>query len=48
MFSSLGRILILTTVVLTTTVVASPARAAGRIDASTLIAIPHGTFKGVQ
>ena len=31
-----------------TAVAASPSRAAGRIDASTVIAIPHGTFSGVQ
>ena len=30
-----------------TTVVASPCSAAGRIDANTVIAIPHGTFNGV-
>jgi len=35
-------------VVMVTTLVASPSRAAGRIDASTVIAIPHGTFRGVQ
>lgn len=48
MGSSLPKILILTAVVMATTAVASPARAAGRIDASTLIAVPHGTFNGVQ
>ena len=30
------------------TAVASPCSAAGHIDASTVIAIPHGTFSGVQ
>lgn len=31
-----------------TAVVASPSSAAGRIDANTVIAIPHGAFNGVQ
>jgi hypothetical protein len=30
------------------TAVVSPSNAAGRIDASTVIAVPHGTFNGVQ
>jgi hypothetical protein len=42
------RTLVLTAAVMTTTAAASPARAGGRIDANTLIAIPHGTFSGVQ
>jgi hypothetical protein len=40
--------LILAAVVLIATAVASPSTAAGRIDASTLIKVPHGTFNGVQ
>lgn len=35
-------------VVLIATAVASPSIAAGLIDASTVIAVPHGTFSGVQ
>jgi hypothetical protein len=31
-----------------TTTVASPSMAAGHIAASTMITIPHGTFRGVQ
>lgn len=41
-------LLIQTAVVMVAIAVVSPARAAGRIDASTLITIPHGTFNGVQ
>ena len=39
--------LVLTAAFMATTAVASPACAAGRIDANTLIATPHGTFRGV-
>ena len=35
-------------VIMVTAVVASPSSAAGRIDANTVIAIPHGAFNGVQ
>jgi hypothetical protein len=45
---SFRKILIHAAIVLATTAVASPSRAAGRIDAKTVIAIPHGTFRGVQ
>lgn len=45
---SFRKILIYAAVAMVTIAVASPSRAAGRIDASTLIAIPHGTFGGVQ
>jgi hypothetical protein len=48
MFWSLRKTLILIAVVIATTTGASPCRAAGHIDASTLISIPHGTFSGVQ
>lgn len=48
LYSSICRVLIVTAAVITTTAVASPARAAGHIDANTLIAIPHGKFNGVQ
>jgi hypothetical protein len=41
-------ILIHAAVVMVATAVGSPSRAAGRIDASTLVATPHGTFNGVQ
>ena len=36
------------TVAVAATAVASPCRAAGRIDASTLVSAPHGTFNGVR
>src|SRR4051812_11630901 len=48
MCSSFHRTLMLTAVVMAATAVASPARAAGRIDANTVVAIPHGKFSGVQ
>jgi len=48
MFRSYRKILILTAVVIATTTGVSPSRAEGRIDPSTLIAISHGTFNGVQ
>jgi len=42
------RILILTAVAIATTTAVPPASAAGRIDANTVVAIPHGTFNGVN
>ncbi len=45
---SFRTLLIHALVVGVTAVVASPSRAAGRIDANTVIAIPHGAFNGVQ
>ena len=45
---SFRKILIHAAVVIAAIAVASPSRAAGRIDASTVVATPHGTFKGVQ
>ena len=45
---SFRQILIHAVVVMITTAVASPSRAAGQIDASTVIAIPLGTFNGVR
>jgi hypothetical protein len=47
MGSCLRRVLLLTAVVIAAAAAASPARAAGRIDANTLVAAPHGTFSGV-
>ena len=48
MYFSFRKILVLAAVVMVAIAVASPSRAAGRIDASTVIATPHGTFNGVQ
>ena len=48
MYLSFRTILLHALVVGVTAVVASPSSAAGRIDANTVIAIPHGTFSGVQ
>ena len=48
MSSSFRSIVTLTAVVLATTQFAAPSHAAGRIDANTLIAVPHGTFNGVR
>src|ERR1051325_745565 len=45
---SFRSIFTLTAFVIATTVVASPSRAAGHIDANTVIVIPHGTFNGVS
>ena len=45
---SYPKILFYAVVVMITTAVASPSRAAGHIDCSTVIAIPLGTFNGVQ
>ena len=42
------KILIHAAVALVATAVASPCSAAGHIDASTLISVPHGTFNGVR
>ena len=42
------KILLHAAVAVIATAVASPCKAAGHIDASTVIAIPHGTFSGVQ
>lgn len=47
MCSFFRSILTFATVFLAATVVGAPAHAAGRIDANTVIAIPHGTFRGV-
>ena len=47
MFWSFRSVLILMLVVIATTTGASRSRAAGHIDANTLITIPHGTFGGV-
>jgi hypothetical protein len=48
MFLSFRSILTLTALVIAITVVASPSRAEGHIDASTIITNPHGTFNGVE
>jgi hypothetical protein len=45
---SFRKLLFLAAAVMIGTVIASPSRAAGRIDVSTVIATPHGTFGGVQ
>src|SRR4051812_27957722 len=45
---SFGRILVCPVMVMAVVALAAPARAAGRIDASTLIMVPHGTFSGVK
>ena len=45
---SFGRIFVCLAVVIAMTALASPARAAGHIDASTLVKTPHGTFSGVK
>ncbi len=42
------KILIQAAVAIIATAVASPSNAAGQIDASTVVEIPHGTFNGVQ
>src|SRR5262245_28239037 len=47
MYSLSRGVLILAAVVLATTAAASPARASGQIDASTLRTIRHGTYSGV-
>ncbi|WP_394793416.1 alpha/beta hydrolase domain-containing protein [Armatimonas sp.] len=47
MFLSFRSIASLTALLITTTLVASPSRATGHIDASTVISVPHGTFNGV-
>src|SRR5687768_2056774 len=48
MFGSFRKILRLTAVVIAATTGASPCRAEGRIDPTTLVSISHGTFNGVQ
>ncbi len=48
MYLSSRKLLIHAAAVMIAIAVASPSRAAGHIDASTVIAIPHGTFRGVQ
>src|SRR5262245_13646384 len=48
MSSPFRTILTLAAVVVVTAAVSSPSRAAGRIDANTVIAIPHGTYNGVK
>jgi hypothetical protein len=48
MYFSFHKTLIYAAVVIIASAVASPAHAAGRIDASTLVSAPHGTFQGVQ
>ena len=44
----ISKILLHAAGVMIATAVPSPCRAAGHLDASTVIAIPHGTFSGVQ
>ncbi len=48
MFLSFRSIVSLTALLITTALVASPSRATGHIDASTLVSAPHGAFGGVQ
>ena len=48
MFLSFQKTLICAGVIMVTAAIASPCKAAGQIDASTLVGAPHGTFKGVQ
>ena len=46
-FSHRPLALVYAAAVMVTAAVAPPSRAAGNIDANTVIAIPHGTFGGV-
>jgi len=48
MFLSLRSFLTLSALAIATTAAVSPSQAAGHIDANTVIAIPQGTFSGVQ